>query len=122
MSVPRKLSAQEKAVMSALLRDNPEIQHFADELEDLVAIEMDDGGMGSLSLISKRLDGVGPRTLGKEIAVGEFLDRDGVTVSVAINVDREKRLYELDVWKVDFSPLLHWPDSGKIQISRMSPP
>jgi hypothetical protein len=33
-----------------------------------------------------------------------FKDIDGTPVSAALNVDQQGNLYELDIWKVDFSP------------------
>jgi hypothetical protein len=48
-----------------------------------------------------------------------------VLVSVALNVDQRGELFELDLWKVDFSPLqriaaigkLRFPDVGRYRIS-----
>ena len=39
----------------------------------------------------------------------KFNDADGVPVSAALNLDQDHHLFELDVWKVDFSPLQRWP-------------
>jgi hypothetical protein len=62
--------------------------------------EMNDGGMGSLRFV-----GSANRRLGACVGEAEFDDADGVTVSVALNIDQRGELFELDVWKVDFSPL-----------------
>jgi hypothetical protein len=61
---------------------------------------MNDGGMGSLRFV-----GSADRRFGKCIGEAEFDDLDGVPVSVALNVDQYGQLFELDLWKVDFSPL-----------------
>lgn len=66
---------------------------------DLVE-DMNDGGMGSLRFVGSE-----DRRLGKCIGEAEFDDADGVPVSVALNVDLHGQLFELDFWKVDFSPL-----------------
>ena len=115
MSLPRKLSKKERAVISALLQSTPDTVAYDVDLDDLHVVEMADGGMGSLSLIPKETQKKN-RSFGKQIVAGEFTDNDGVPVVVTINVDGENRLYELDVWKVDFSPLLSWPDPSTIKI------
>jgi hypothetical protein len=62
--------------------------------------EMNDGGMGSLLFV-----GAPDRRFGRCIGEAEFDDADGVRVSVALNLDQRDELFELDLWKVDFSPL-----------------
>jgi hypothetical protein len=84
-------------------------------LDDLAVKQMNDGEMGSLLLVPKGLE-TANRSLGQQLLLGEFTDSDGIPVSVAINTDREGRLYELDVWKVNFSPLLTWPDPDAVTI------
>jgi hypothetical protein len=49
------------------------------------------------------------RRLGKKIAEAEFTDEDGTLVSAAVNLDENGELFELDIWKVDFSPLKRYP-------------
>ncbi len=98
MTTARPLSEQEKILIAALLRANPKLASLADSVDQLLAREMQDGGMGSLVLIPPNLD-QSCRSFGQEVARGEFDDADGVLVSVAINADKEGRLFELDVWK-----------------------
>ena len=38
-----------------------------------------------------------------------FTDEDGVKVIASLNVDSDGHLFELDIWKTDFSPLLRIP-------------
>jgi hypothetical protein len=111
----RSLSGQEKAVIAVLLTSKPATLHLVDSLDNLLAAEMNDGGMGSLSLVPKGIDGTS-RSFGQQLVLGEFPDSDGVPVSVALNVDGGGNLYELDVWKVNFAPLLKWPDPADIRI------
>ena len=115
MTAPRNLSQKEKVLLVALLEGKPETLSLIRSLDDLVVEEMRDGGMGSLSLVPKSQKGL-TRSFGKELVAGEFTDSDGVPVSVTINLDSEGTLYELDVWKVDFSPLLEWPDPSAVRI------
>ncbi len=111
----RNLSSQERAVITALLQGKPETVHFIDALDDFAVKPLADGGMGSLSFVPKGIENVS-RSFGHQLSLGEFTDSDGVPVSVAVNVDSQGQLYELDVWKVNFSPLLAWPASAVVKI------
>ena len=115
MNPLRSLSNDEKAVIAALLKGKPATQHIIESLDDLGVAEMSDGGMGSLSLVPKGVESTS-RSFGQQLVLGEFTDSDGVPVSVALNVDGGGKLYELDVWKVNFAPLLKWPDPTDIRI------
>jgi hypothetical protein len=93
--MPRSLTPKERDLVVFILGHSSPLQgHF-----DLVE-EMNDGGMGSLRFV-----GSADRRLGECVGEAEFDDADGVVVSVALNVDQRGELFELDVWKVDFSPL-----------------
>jgi hypothetical protein len=70
---------------------------------------MSDGGMGSLELLLPESQKV--RTFGSRVAELQFNDEDGVAVIASLNVDQAMLPFELDVWKTDFSPLGHIPDS-----------
>ncbi len=115
MSEQRKPSKQEISLITALLRGKPETRPLIDSLDDLLVVNMNDGGMGSLLLVQKGTEAVA-RSFGKQVVLAEFLDSDGVLVSVAINLDSQGRLYELDMWKVNFAPLLRWPDASAVRI------
>ncbi|MCW2411880.1 hypothetical protein M2345_001639 [Sphingobium sp. B8D3D] len=73
---------------------------------ELLVEEMDDGGMGSLSFVSQKLE----RTYGGEAGSCGFYDEDGMQVRVGLILDQDGDLYELDLWKVDFSPLIKIPE------------
>ena len=81
------------------------------DISQLHASPMDDGGMGSLLFATS---GTEPRHA-KEVAVCYFEDEDGVSIRAGLNVDQHGQLYELDVWKVDFSPLRKWPGASDIR-------
>ena len=53
------------------------------------------------------------QVFGRRAAEYEFLDTDGVPVIASLNLDQDGIPFELDVWKVDFSPTerLRRPDS-----------
>ena len=68
--------------------------------------DMDDGGMGSIRFVSPR---IGPRGFGEALAEAEYTDADGVLVSITVTSDDHGELYEVDFWKVDFSPVREYP-------------
>jgi hypothetical protein len=74
--------------------------------------EMADGGMGSLRFESTS-DAKSTRHLGEVFAQGEFNDEDGIPVSFTINLDSNGRLFELDLWRVDFEPLKRFPTENE---------
>ncbi|WP_461625535.1 DUF6984 family protein [Bradyrhizobium sp. 25ACV] len=93
--MPRPLTSNERDLVVYILGQSSPLQgHFG------LVEQMNDGGMGSLRFV-----GSADRRLGKCVGEVEFDDADGVTVSVALNVDQRGELFELDLWKVDFSPL-----------------
>lgn len=75
---------------------------------ELLVSDMDDGGMGSLVLYPQ-LNSEN-REFGKQVSEYQFLDKDNVLVIATLYVDKQNCLYELDIWKVDYSPLLSLPD------------
>jgi len=97
--------------MRALLEHELPLITFLFELaalslpKSLVVQPMADGAMGSLAFAPL---GTG-RRFGSSPAECHFHDSDGVIVSASLYLDEQGAPYEVDVWKVDFSPLLKWP-------------
>lgn len=103
----RRLSLREKSLLSLLLASADESFPIGDP--ELLEVEpMDDGGMGSLYFThpTKLRD---RRRFGRCVAQTEFTDDDGIVVSASLNVDQDGDLFELDVWKTDFSPVSRLP-------------
>lgn len=109
----RKLTAPEKELLKIMLSRTKVGEAVLDQLESSRVTRMDDGEMGSLKF---EASGVEEAHLGETIAEAEFVDEDGVAVSVALNLDQHGRLYELDVWKVDFSRLTRWPKPEEVVV------
>jgi hypothetical protein len=105
MICQRHLSSSELALVLHMLRETPDPQRFLAQLPTIKVEQMDDGGMGSLRFTSPNHN----RKLGEVIAEIQYQDEDGVPVLVSLNLDEEGALYELDSWKVDFSPLKRIP-------------
>jgi len=76
------------------------------DIQNLKLESMDDGGMGSLHFFTETED---PK-FGKTVAEYEFKDEDGLPVFATLILDQNGRIYELDMWKVNYSPLQNWPN------------
>jgi hypothetical protein len=101
----RHLNAHEVKLIRCLLSQT---SFSLPDLTQIQVRDMDDAGMGSFYFLRKdkrreSRNGVRP------IAERQFGDSDGVPISVALNIDGDGELFELDIWKVDFSPVLSYP-------------
>ena len=54
------------------------------------------------------------RKYGWSSAECHFYDSDGVVVSAELNLDELGVPFEIDVWKVDSSPTVAWPDQDQL--------
>lgn len=106
----RFLNDDELNLMTSLLRKVPNSDKFLRKLTSLRVKEMNDGGMGSLSFLpsTSKVDSKS-RSYGKTLIEVQLKDEDEVPINVSINLDKSGELYELDIWKVDFSPLKKLP-------------
>lgn len=106
MSTVRLLRDAEKALLTHLIVEKPQAAHLLSSLSHALVEEMNDGGMGGLRFCASDARS---RRLGEQLVEREFVDSDGIPIMVAINLDEHGDLYELDMWKVDFSPLKQFP-------------
>jgi hypothetical protein len=99
----RLLTQPERQLIEFLLHQAE--QRDVHDLSNALVHEMDDGGMGSLQFGASR-----EGRLGHRVAEAEFVDDDGLPVFASLILDQSGSLYELDLWKVDFSPLKRIPE------------
>lgn len=67
---------------------------------------LNDGGMGSF-LIFKDTSAIQyKRKFGKQIGEYQFVDEDGIVVIVSLNVDQADNLFEVDIWKTNYNPVI----------------
>jgi len=100
------LRPAERALLEGMLEASESNGALLQELDEVLLQGMNDGGMGSLRVWRGTHD---KRLFGGVAAEAEFNDADGTLVLASIYLDREGRFYELDMWKVDFSPLKKIP-------------
>lgn len=105
-AIMRSLRDDEFLLIKYLLQNNVEKNKLILSLNKALVREMNDGGMGGIRFIWQ---GVDNKRFGKTLAECNFFDEDGVELSVSLNADENGDLFELDIWKVDFSPLIRFP-------------
>jgi hypothetical protein len=103
----RPLLPGEALIMRTLLDRAFEPRWKEVDVDSLRVSDMNDGGMGSLLFDTTKP----ARMFGRALSEGWFKDEDGFPVLVAIYLDEEDEIFELDSWKVDSSPRRRLPDS-----------
>ena len=77
--------------------------------DELLVTPMNDGGMGSLTIYPQNINEEKERYMGDCISEVMFKDKDGIEVIASLNTDNNGNLYELDIWKTNFTPLIEIP-------------
>lgn len=103
-SSSRPLRAEERELILSLLSEVLNREALESALPASRVIDMQDGGMGSIRFVQSE-----HRSFGKALAEAQYVDSDGVSVSISVNADQSGRLFEVDFWKVDFLPLRRYP-------------
>lgn len=85
-----------------------------DWMDGLLVEDMSDGGMGSLRLLPQGAGDTMNRFRHAGTSACKFKDEDGVEVIVTLNVNELGVPFELDVWKVDFSPVHNIPHEFEV--------
>ncbi len=114
----RSATAEQFDVVGHLLDSLTEAKlrsSLKDQLSQMDVQSMSDGNMGSFLFVNKSIRG--ERKFGKAIVEAEFNDVDDVLVTLVLNLDTDGRLYELDVWKTDFSDLKKWPSKKELRVT-----
>ena len=96
---------------SRLLRELAMLAGIDDPKEwasSLQVEEMDDGGMGSLTIAAPKSEETRRGVIVCRAAV-QFTDADGVEVVASLNANEDGVPFELDMWKTDFSRLIRIP-------------
>jgi len=100
----RLLSEREMSLVNCLLRE-ASLVHVLNQQK---VIEMNDDGMGSLYFVHP-FKTYEQRLMKKCVIEKQFIDSDRTPILVSLNVDDEDLLFELDIWKADFSKVLRYP-------------
>ena len=76
---------------------------------NLLVSDLSDGGMGSLALHPHGIDDYKEHHWGSQASDCLFDDIDGITVVASLYLDEKGELYELDIWKTNWNPLIDIP-------------
>lgn len=105
----RKLTIKEKNLIAFLIqKENLNIK--SDWEKNILVYPMNDSNMGSLKLCPHGIYDEKREYDQRFVSEYEFKDIDGVDVVASLFLDKEGSLYELDIWKVNFSELLSLPE------------
>ena len=107
----RPLRAEESLLIRTLLAGIYSEKALDSALNGSRVFDLQDGGMGSIRFASSK-----PRSFGGTLVEAEYFDVDGVLVTITVNQDKQGQLFELDFWKVDFSPLKRYPNRADVRI------
>jgi len=108
----RPLTSAERRVIEALVAGEWDKREI-DKLTACRVEDMQDGGMGGIRFVKPDQR---ERRFGKPLVEAEYVDDDGVLVSIAFNLDQKGEPYELDFWKVDFSALQRYPEPWELRL------
>ncbi|MCW3467040.1 DUF6984 family protein [Chitinophaga nivalis] len=108
MPLTRKPTPQEASLLTRLIHTSA-LSLPENWRETLSVAPMNDSGMGSLYLFPQGKVIVN-RQFGEQVSESQFTDRDGIAVIVSLHTDEQGELFELDVWKTDFNPLISFPE------------
>jgi hypothetical protein len=106
----REPTREQRRLLAALLARSPWEITPGGWLDRVRVAAMDDGGMGSFRIAAPGA-AEESRAFGSEGAELAFQDADGTPVLVTLYLDRDGAPFEVDVWRVDFSPVVRIPDA-----------
>jgi hypothetical protein len=101
----RKLKNEELGLITHMLSQVPNSDYFIKKLPSLLVTELSNG-MGSFKFLSETSQ---KRTMQKEVAHINLHDVDNIPLSITLNLGTDGELYELDIFKADFTILKQFP-------------
>lgn len=102
----RPIKQEERDLIEYLLSMLPEGSNLHQIPAEVT--ELNDGGMGSLQLSRNG-------TLHRDLIQMQYCDSDGQPVLITLTENQASELFDLDIWKVDFSPLKVYPRPEKLK-------
>lgn len=110
MSKMREPTKNEDSLIRLLIEKANRDYGMEIHLDNYLVQPMEDGGMGSLTIIPCQFKSVIKRDDGPMVAEIHSFDKDQVEVIISLFLDTQNTPYELDIWKVDFTPLISLSD------------
>jgi hypothetical protein len=103
----RKIETSERAAVEYLVKQ-ASLQFPLDWAENLFVQKMNDERMGSFLIFQNQADFEAKRKFGKQASEYQFVDDDGIPVLVTLNLDQQDKLFEVDVWKTNYKPVINF--------------
>jgi len=110
----RAITKEETDLINALLKGHPCHKKFRDAIRSGVVRTMLDGDMGSIEFFCENFS-----PMGGILAEAEYIDIDEILVIITAIKNKSGDLYEIDFWKVDFSPLKKYPNPKDLRSIRI---
>lgn len=82
-------------------------------LDKSTFVDVDDGGMGSFAI-----SGINSDRGSRDYSEAIYIDSDGLQVIIALIGDENGYPTDVDFWKVDSSPLLKFPASSDLAVTK----
>ena len=103
----RPIKSEERALIGHLLSllKSGHQYHIPEEVETL-----GDPASGGLQLTSR-----GEHTT--DLVEADYKDADGRDVVITLSTNQYNELYDLDIWKTDFSALRRYPEPDMVKLS-----
>ena len=98
----RKPTLKEKKLI-AFLVEKANIKLPENWEKNLLVRPKEDAGMGGLYLIPNGIVEQS-RFFSRKISEYQFKDKDGIETIAYLDINNKDNLFELDIWKTDFSP------------------
>jgi uncharacterized protein DUF6984 len=108
MHSARKPTPQEEKFLEFLIK-TASVKFPKDWNDGLLVKPMNDDALGSLYLLPKGVTSI-DREFCDEVSEYIFKDEDRREVIATLTIDKQGNLFELDIWKTDFSALKKFPD------------
>ncbi|GAB4091549.1 DUF6984 family protein [Flaviaesturariibacter terrae] len=101
----RPIKPEERLLIEHLVSLAPGGRSYAipGEVENL-----GEGGLGGIQLSG--------RGTPEDLVEASYRDEDGKSVLLTLTVNEHGELYDLDIWKMDFSPLLRYPTPDRVRL------
>jgi hypothetical protein len=109
MAAKRPPTPQEEKFLEFLIK-NASVKFSKDWKAGLLVQSMTEDEMGSLYLFPQGITTNHDREFCDEVSEYVFKDEDRREVIATLNIDKKGDLFELDIWKTDFSSLIKFPE------------
>lgn len=118
ISKKRLLLDDEKVLLKILLEKAPPQTAKGVELDTIRVVDSGEAGARSIIFPDTRDEAQENGRLARPCVEAEYSDSDGVLVMVTLLTDQFGCLYEVDLWKVNFTNIQLLPDKNNLRFKQ----